>query len=317
MSRYKLADLTKVKKTSLKKRRSLVGVESFGKPHNAKGARDFFKRLPGFLQASDLNEFLTRAATARKKKFPFHIMMGAHVIKVGLSPILIDLMKSKILTGLSLNSAGLIHDLEVAFTGGTSEDVTVGLKDGTFGMSRQTGEMFTEVAALATERSIGLGEAAGLYINEKKAKYRKYSLFAHANTLGLPVTVHTAVGTDIVCQHDTYNPSNVAESSFKDFRILANLLMDVDRGGVVVNLGSAVILPEVFLKALTVARNLKKQKCNITTANFDMINQYRPITNVVKRPTEKGGEGFNFVGHHEIMIPLLAWGLKAYIGRTK
>ena len=227
------------------------------------------------------------------------------------------MMKRKIITGLSLNSAGLIHDLELAFMGQTSEDVSAGLKDGTFGMAEQTGRMFAEVVELADSESIGLGEAAGKYINGNKTKFRKYSLFANTDQLGLPATVHVAIGTDIVAQQKSFCPGPTAEASYRDFKILANILIQADRGGCVANIGSAVLLPEVFLKALTVARNLVKSKCKITTANFDMINHYRALTNVVKRPTENGGRGYNFTGHHEIMIPLLAWGLKSYMKKIK
>ena len=192
--------------------------------------------------------------------------MGAHSIKVGLSPIYIDLMKKGIITGLSLNSAGLIHDLELAFTGKTSEDVAAGLQDGSFGMADRTGKLFAEVVNLSEKKEIGLGEAAGFFINGEKAKYRKVSLFANADQMNLPATIHVAVGTDIVCQQKNYNAASAAEASFRDFKILSNILITADRGGAVLNIGSAVVLPEVFLKALTVARNIKKQKCNITTA---------------------------------------------------
>ncbi len=313
MSRFKKADLSKVKTISLTDRPSKAEVGALGKPFPPDKAREYLEALPKFLKASDLKELIKRIATARKNKFPFHVMMGAHSIKVGLSPIYIDLMKRDIITGLSLNSAGLVHDLELSFAGKTSEDVAAGLKDGSFGMSEQTGAMFAAVVNLAEKEKIGLGEAAGIYINREKAPYREYSLFAAADALNLPATIHIAVGTDIVCQQENYDASAAAEASFIDFQILADLLIAVDRGGVVINVGSAVVLPEVFLKALTVARNLVVQDCNITTANFDMLNHYRPAMNVVKRPTEKGGKGFNFTGHHEIMIPLLAWGLKAYI----
>ena len=313
MTRFKQVDIDKVKTLSLKRRKSLAAVNSFGKPLDSGNAKKFFKSLPGFLKAKDLMNFMERVAKARKKGFPFHVMMGAHAIKVGLTPILIDLMQRKIITGISLNSAGLIHDLELASIGRTSEDVSSGLKDGTFGMAEQTGRMFADVVEFADRLSIGLGEAAGIYINQVNPKYKSYSLFATADRLGLPATVHIAIGTDIVSQQCSFRPGPAAEASYRDFKILSNILIQADRGGVVANVGSAVVLPEVFLKALTVSRNLVKSKCNITTANFDMIGHYRPLTNVVKRPTEKGGLGFSFTGHHEIMLPLLAWGLKSYI----
>ncbi len=313
MVNFKQVDIEKVKTVSLSRRKSKVKTEFFGRIYSSQDGCKFFECLPKFLKAEELIDFFKRVATAREKRLPFHILMGAHSIKVGLTPLLIDLMEQDIVTGLSLNSAGLIHDLELAFVGQTSEDVSSGLKDGSFGMAEQTGQMFADVVALAEIRSIGLGEAAGIYIDQKKAKYRKYSLFYSACSMGLPATVHIAIGTDIVAQQKNFRPGPAAEASYRDFKILANILINADKGGVVANVGSAVVLPEVFLKALTVARNLVKQKCSITTANFDMINHYRPITNVVKRPTEKGGRGFAFTGHHEIMLPLMAWGLKSYI----
>ena len=295
MSRFEQVDLDKVKSVSLARRRSKAEISSFAKICNSYSAKEFLNTLPKFLKATDLVEFIERVVVARKRDFPVHLMLGAHVIKVGLSPIIIDLIENRIVTGISMNSAGLIHDLELAFIGKTSEDVAEGLRDGSFGMSALTGEWFAEVVNLAD----------------------KYSLFACADKFNIPATVHIVIGTDIVHQQSTFNPGLAAEASYRDFKILANLLIKADRGGVVANLGSAVILPEVFLKALTVARNLKKQKSNLTTANFDMIYHYRPMMNVVKRPTESGGRGFNFIGHHEIMIPLLAWGLKSYISAKK
>ena len=305
-------DLNRVRTIELKQRRSKVDTSLMGKPLNATGARTFFNSLPDFLKASDLIEYIASVVKARKKGLPFHIMMGAHVIKVGLSPIVIDLIIRDILTGVSFNSAGLIHDLELSFAGKTSEDVEAGLHDGSFGMSEITGLMFADVSVLAENNKIGLGEAAGKYITEKKAPYKKYSIFAAAYRKGIPATIHAGIGTDIVAQMPTFNAGAVAEASYRDFKILSRILSDADRGGVVANIGSAVLLPEVFLKALTVARNIKKQPRRIVTANFDMINHYRPTQNVVRRPTSKGGKGFSFTGHHEIMIPLLAWGLKAY-----
>jgi hypothetical protein len=312
MNKFKQADLSKVKTISLKSRASKTEIASLGKVIRSGQAKDFFGSLPKFLKASDLIEFMNRVLAARKKGRPFHVFLGAHVIKVGLSPVLIDLMKNNIVTGLSLNSAGLIHDLELAFAGKTSEDVLSGLEDGTFGMSKETGQLFAEVVQLAETESTGLGEAAGRFINGSRAKFKRYSLFSAADKISIPATVHLAVGTDIVSQHNNFRPGPAAEASYRDFKILAEILGTADRGGAIANIGSAVVLPEVFLKALTVSRNLSKHNRNITTANFDMINHYRPAMNVVTRPTSAGGRGFSFIGHHEIMIPLLAWGLKSF-----
>ncbi|MEW6411513.1 MAG: hypothetical protein AB1483_03465 [Candidatus Zixiibacteriota bacterium] len=291
-------------------RKNRTTVNSFGRPLKGLSGSDFLQSLPRMLKAADFNEFIDLVIKARKKGRPFHLLLGAHTIKVGLSPVIIDLMKRRLVTGLSFNGAGLIHDLELAFFGGTSEDVQAGLQDGSFGMVKETGEMIASIGDIASDENLGLGQAGGQFISTRKAKYARYSLFASAYKLGLPVTVHMGIGTDIISQQPTFNAAHLGEASHVDFRVLANICTEINKGGVVANIGSAVILPEVFLKALTVARNISKGKNQLTTANFDMIMHYRPKVNIVDRPTHKAGTGFNFVGHHEIMIPLLAWGLK-------
>lgn len=312
-------DITKVRQNSYFKRTNKTETKAFAKPISGKNAKSFFDSLPDFLKASDLNTFIDHIVKARKKNLPFHLMLGAHTIKVGLSPIINDLMKRDIVTGLSFNCAGLIHDLELAFWGGTSEDVLAGLSDGSFGMSKETSEHFTNVVNLADKKQIGLGKAGGEYINLCKAKNASLSVFAVAHKKKLPVTIHVGIGTDIVAQHPDFDSGKTAEASYIDFKILASICEDLDRGGVIANIGSAVILPEVFLKALTVARNISnsKNKSNpqskLTTADFDMISHYRPMVNVVSRPTHNSGQGYSFIGHHEIMLPLLAWGIKARI----
>jgi len=302
-------NLARVKQHSIKMRKNRTSVKGFGRSAQKSGA-DFFESLPKFLRAADLNEFIDLVVKARKRGRPFHMLLGAHTVKVGLSPVIIDLLRQGIVTGMSFNCAGLIHDLELAFWGGTSEAVQKGLNAGTFGMVRETGEMVAAIGELSARSGSGLGEAAGGFINGQKARHRRLSVFASAHRLGLPVTVHVGIGTDIISQHPSYNAAVLGEASHRDFRILAGICRDLDRGGVVANVGSAVILPEVFLKALTVARNIHKTSGKLTAANFDMIAHYRPMMNVVDRPTSKAGKGFNFIGHHEIMIPLLAWGLR-------
>lgn len=304
-------DLSRVRRYPYVQRANKTVVRALGRPLKKNKAVDFFESLPKFLKAVDLNEFIACVVTARRRNKPFHLLLGAHTIKVGLSPIFIDLMRQGIVSGLSFNCAGVIHDLELAFFGGTSEDVRSGLADGSFGMVKETAELFARVCNLADQKQIGLGEATGLLINSSKARYRDVSMFAVAHQHGLPATVHIGVGSDIVAQHPDYNAAQAAAASHVDFRLLCAICGSIDRGGVVANIGSAVILPEVFLKALTVARNLNRGRSRLTTANFDMIMHYRPTENVVNRPTFNAGKGFNFVGHHEIMIPLLAWGLKA------
>jgi hypothetical protein len=310
--RTKPIDLNKGHQYPIRERANKTSIRSFGKPITPKaGAKEFFASLPEFLKASDLNQFIDAVVKARQADRPFHLLLGAHTIKVGLSPLFIDLMKRSIVTGLSFNGAGLVHDLELAFFGGTSEDVQVGLQDGSFGMARETGELYADVSKLAEKEQIGLGHACGLFINRAKAKNRTLSVFAVAERLGLPVTVHIGIGTDIVNQHPNYDAARTAAASYVDFRILATICGQIDRGGVAANIGSAVMLPEVFLKALTVSRNINPGKSRLTTANFDMFEHYRPMVNVVSRPTFKVGKGYSFVGHHEILVPLLAWGLKA------
>jgi hypothetical protein len=313
---HKPVDLSQVVRYSIARRRHRSTLAAFGRPIKPSvQTRRFFESLPKFLKAADLNEFIEAVARARSRQRPFHLMLGAHVIKVGLSPVILDLMKRGIVTGLSFNGAGLIHDLELAFFAGTSEDVQAGLADGSFGMVCETAELFAAVGSLASEHGLGLGEAGGKLIEEKKAPYRRVSLFAAAFRLGLPVTVHVGIGTDIISQHPEFDAAATAAASHVDFRVLASICADLDRGGVVANIGSAVMLPEVFLKALTVARNLNKGKHRLTTANFDMVEHYRPRVNVITRPTLGIGKGYSFVGHHEIMIPLLAWGLKQKLAR--
>jgi hypothetical protein len=247
-------DLNRVKRYPYARRANKTVIPAFGRPMKKIRGADFFESLPDFLKAADLKEFISLVVKARKRGFPFHLLMGAHIIKVGLSPVIIDLMKHSLVTGLSFHGAAVIHDLEVAFFGGTSEDVQAGLVDGSFGMARDTAELFAGICELAERNQIGLGEAAGRFINEAKARHRKLSVFGMAHQFDLPVTVHIGVGTDIVCQHPEYNAARAAAAS--------------------------------------------------------LITHYRPMENVVKRPTFKAGKGFNFVGHHEIMVPLLAWGLK-------
>jgi hypothetical protein len=290
----------------------LASVTRLAKIPTTAGAEAFFSSLPGYLKADDLRALIAAIIAARRKGKPVIWMTGGHLIKVGLNPVVIDLIDSDIITGLCLNGAGLIHDSELALVGRTSEDVAAGIGNGSFGMSRETAAFFAEAATYADRRAIGLGEAAGTLLEKRKAPYRQASLLAACHRRGIPAMIHLAVDTDIVCQHAVYDPAVAARASHHDFTILAREVARGENGGVFINVGSAVILPEVFLKALTVARNIYHRPKRIITANFDMISQYRPAVNVVARPTADGGKGYNFVGHHEIMIPLLAWGIRAY-----
>jgi hypothetical protein len=231
--------------------------------------------------------------------------MGAHPIKVGLSPVLIDLLKRGLITGVALNGAGIIHDAEVAMVGRTSEDVDEVLGCGAFGMARETAEFLNAAIAWGAEQGLGLGQAVGRRLLESDFPHKDLSLVAAAAALEVPLTVHVAVGTDIIHLHPSVDPEALGATSHRDFRLFAALVSELDHG-VFINLGSAVIIPEVFLKALTLARNLGHQASPLTTVNLDFVQHYRPLTNVVRRPTAGAGQGYALTGHHELLFPLLA-----------
>jgi hypothetical protein len=308
-SRYPSVDLSKVKTISIKKRKSKVGLGGFAEPFDPrKGSfAEYIHSLPRILVAKDLQELVGHILASRKRRKPVIVLLGAHVIKVGLSPLIIDLLKRGVITAVAMNSAAAIHDVESAMWGKTSEDVEENLKDGTFGMSEETGDFINRtLSAALKEEAVGYGEALGRELLTRRASYRKVSVLATCYRLGLPVTVHAAIGTDIVHQQRTMSGAATGELSFRDFKILSHVVSGLVGGGVVMNWGSAVIMPEVFLKALTVARNLGFRAKGFVTANFDMIQHYRPTMNILHRPTVNGGKWYNFTGHHEIMIPLLA-----------
>ena len=309
--KFETVNLDRIRTISLGGRKSLASAEKLAGIPPLTGADRFFENLPGFLKANDFKALIKAVVTARHRNKPVIVMAGGHLIKVGLNPVVIDLMNQGLISGLCLNGAGIIHDSEIAMVGKTSEDVAAGIGDGSFGMSAETSKLFNSVVQLAQSEKIGLGEAAGVILDRRSNRYRRHSLLAACHRLGLPAMIHIAVDTDIVCQHPGYDAGAAAEASHHDFKLLAHQISLGENGGVFINIGSAVILPEVFLKALTVARNIYGRPHKIVTANFDMISHYRPAVNVVHRPTLQGGAGYNFVGHHELMIPLLAWGLKA------
>lgn len=314
MSKFQQIDLQKVKTISIKSRKSKVTPKDFAKPLGSSRAsfEDFMQSLPQILVGKELRELVESIVQAHKKKKPIILMMGAHVIKVGLSPIIIDLLKSGLITHIAMNSAASIHDVETAMWGHTSEDVAVNLMSGTFGMSKETGDFINNaLIAGMKETSDGYGETLAKKIIAMNAKNENVSILANCYLSNVPVTVHAAIGTDIIHQQPTMNGAATGELSYRDFKVLIHSVKNLTNGGVVLNFGSAVIMPEVFLKALTVARNLGYKAKGFTTANFDMIRQYRPQVNVVERPTQKYGKGYNFVGHHEIMFPLLAAMIKS------
>ncbi|MCX6144156.1 MAG: hypothetical protein NTZ35_13155 [Ignavibacteriales bacterium] len=318
MSKFKQVKLAGIKTISIRNRKSKVTPKDFGRVIDPKKARvsEFVDALPRILAANELRELALDIERSRRKKKPVILMMGAHVVKVGLSPLIIDLIRRGIITHVAMNSAASIHDVETALWGQTSEDVAVNIMDGRFGMSRETGEFINlELARACRETTDGYGEALAKKIIASKAPHRSVSILAACYECDVPITVHAAIGTDIIHQQPTMDGGATGEMSFRDFKILANSIKDLKGGGVVLNVGSAVILPEVFLKALTVARNLGHNAQGFSTANFDMIRQYRPQVNVVERPTQRHGRGYSFTGHHEIMIPLLSAMIKIHISR--
>ncbi len=299
-------DLSGLSTYSLFERPSKVSVSDFASPlAPGMNIKAFFRALPSQLAASDLLELADSIATAVRNGRKVIVTMGAHVIKVGLNPILIQLMEQGIISAIAMNGACIIHDTETAMAGKTSEDVGAVLGDGSFGAARETGEFLNQAIKEAHETGRGLGQTVGKKLLEQDFPYNRVSLLAQAARLGIPATVHVAVGTDIIHIHPSASGEATGAASHVDFRIFARLVTGL-KEGVLVNIGSAVLMPEVFLKALTLARNLGYDVTRLTTANFDFIRQYRPITNVVNRPTMEGGKGFNITGHHEIMIPLLA-----------
>ncbi len=300
-------DSSKIKTYSLKARPSKVTIDEFSRPHRKDGSfQDFIASLPNILAAQHLKQVAAAVVQARKDKRPVMLGMGAHSIKVGLNPVIIDLMERGIITSLSLNGAGVIHDFELAFIGRTSEDVDKEILSGAFGMADETGSMINGAIQAATgEPDTGIGQAVGRMIQGGEFPYRDKSLLAAGIRLGIPVTVHVAIGTDIIHMHPSFDGGATGTLAQRDFLAFCALVADLE-GGVYINLGSAVLLPEIFLKAVTLCRNLGHTLQHFTTVNMDFIQHYRPNTNVVRRPTMGGGRGFAITGHHEIMFPLLA-----------
>lgn len=281
----------------------MVASDLSARPRKGVSFASFEKGLPKLLAVREFRALADALASAARGRKTVLWMCGAHVIKTGLSLVLIELMERGALTALALNGAGAIHDFEIALAGKTSEDVLKGLKNGSFGMARETGEFFAR--ALRRYGAEGYGSAVGRVIDEEKLPYRKLSLLWNCRRLGLSSTVHVAIGTDITHQQPGARGEDIGRASFEDFRRICGVVGTLE-GGVVVNVGSAVIMPEVFLKALTVARNLGHRVRKFTAANLDMIQQYRPRMNVVERPTALGGRPIQLTGHHELMVPLLA-----------
>lgn len=301
-------------------RKSKVTVRDFGGPARAASVSKFLDSLPQILAAEHLREIVSAIRAAQKQKRAILWGIGGHVIKVGLAPVLIDLMDKGYVSGIAMNGAALIHDFEIAMAGNTSEDVEAGLGEGQFGMAEETGWGINEIAKLAYRIRIGCGEAAGQYLTSGivEPQYPEFSVLIAAYKKRIPVTVHLAIGTDIPHMHPAADGAALGAASHYDFRLFCALVEQMDSGGMYLNWGSAVLLPEVFLKAVSVVRNLGVPLRSITTANFDFIQHYRPVMNVVRRPTatsnrkqDRESRGFAITGHHELMLPLLAAALVA------
>lgn len=296
-------DFSQIRTYPVADRANKVSVDLFAQPHKP-GATfaEFWDRLPSFLAIEDLKSLVADIARAKKHNRPVILMMGAHAIKVGLNPLLVDFMRRGILDAVAFNGAGAIHDFELCFQGETSEDVQKGLNDGSFGMVEETGRLMN--AALRAGAAAGLGAGRALGEATRGFPNRHLSILATGADLGIPVTAHVAVGTDIIHQHPACDGAALGACSYTDFQTFAAVCAQLE-GGVVLNVGSAVIMPEVFLKALTVARNLGHTVEKFTTATFDMTRHYRPSENVQRRPTALGGRGYYLIGHHELNLPLL------------
>jgi hypothetical protein len=300
-------DLSQVRTVPLQARANKVGLGRFAQPPGpGRSVADFVQALPDILFGSDFRQVVAAVVRAHRNRRPVLLGMGAHVLKCGLGPVLIDLMRRGILSGVALNGSAAIHDFEIALIGETSEDVAAGLRDGTFGMVRETGELMNQAINRTLERpEAGLGELLGEQLLALDAPHCDYSVLAVGRRYRVPVTVHVAVGTDIIHMHPSANGAALGQGSFNDFRLFAGCVRELS-GGVYLNVGSAVLMPEVFLKAFTVAQNLGAGLHDFVTVNLDMFPHYRPGENVVRRPPTVGGQGYSLAGRHELLIPLLA-----------
>lgn len=311
MSKYKKLDFKNVKTHSLKDRKSKVSLSDFAKlTEKDQDVDAFIDSLPNILTGQSFKDFLDDYTNSIRTKSTILLMMGAHVIKVGISPLLIDAMERGWITHLALNGACVIHDVEIALWGITSEDVAEGIEDGSFGMAKESTEFINE-AVKNGMGTMGYGEAVATALDQSNGPHLDNSLLYNAYKLNIPFTVHSALGTEIIHQHPSVDGAAVGDTTWTDFQIFTNNVSTLDKNSIVLNVGSAVIMPEVFLKALTVARNLGYPAFGFSSANFDMIRHYRPTVNVVERPTQKVGKGYYFIGHHEIMLPLLFAALKS------
>ena len=305
----------------LASRKSKVSVRDFAKSIGTNASLSkFLDSLPNILAAEDLSNLLSAIHMARKQRRAILWGIGGHVIKVGLGPVLIDLIKRGFVSGIAMNGAALIHDFEIALAGNTSEDVEAGIGKGQFGMAEETGKYLNEIAKLSQRIRIGYGEAAGQFLSSGiiEVKHADYSVLVAAHKHQIPVTIHLAIGTDIPHMHPSADGAALGDATYRDFRLFCALVQQMHPGGAYLNWGSAVLLPEIFLKAVSVVRNLGVPLRPITTANFDFIQHYRPLQNVVKRPTASAqgrsgpaSHGYAITGHHELLLPLVAAALTA------
>jgi hypothetical protein len=311
------ADLSKVRTIPVAGRPNKVNADEFATPPGADASFGAFVRsLPDVLKAADFRRVVAAIVAAHRAKRAVIVMLGGHVVKTGIGPLLVDLMKRGVVTDLAMNGSAAIHDYEIARFGATSEDVAAGLRDGTFGMAEETGRGLNDAFVKGMAEGWGMGESVARALTaEKTLAHPELSVILQAYQLGVGVTIHAALGAEIIHQHPAANGAAVGDTSHRDFRRLAASIERLHDGGVVLNCGSAVIMPEVFLKALTVARNLNAGRpTGFVTCDLDMQRHYRPHVNVVQRPTIAGGAGYELTGHHELMLPLLTWAIVDAIG---
>ena len=309
-------DLAKVRTVPVVRRPNKVSAEEFAKPPGKdRSFHAFLSSLPDILVARDFRLLVDAIANAAQKRRAVVVMLGGHIVKTGLAPLLVTLIERNVITHVAMNGSAAIHDFEIARFGGTSEDVAAGLKDGTFGMAEETGREMNDAFVRGSKGAQGMGESLAHTLEQSKLAQPELSVLLGAHRHGIPVTVHAAIGAEIIHQHPNANGAAIGDTSHRDFRRLAASLDALDEGGVVLNLGSAVIMPEVFLKALTIARNLNHGKPqNFVTCDLDMQRHYRPKMNVVQRPTLHSGKGYEITGHHELMVPLLVWAVLDRLG---
>lgn len=302
---YDEFDLSGVRTYPLKSRKSKANAADFARPYSGAGIASFVESLPSILAGGDFKAVVAALREARAADAGIIWGIGAHVIKTGVSPVLIDLMERGFVSAIATNGAGVIHDFELALSGATSEDVDEALGPGRFGMAEETGRLLNGAIRDGVRRGLGIGQAVGAWLAERRPPHADVSLLASASRLAIPVTVHVAIGTDVIHMHPDADGAALGEGSLRDFRYFVSNVARLKRG-VYLNCGSAVVLPEVFLKAVALARNSGVSLEGLTTVNLDFARLYRPQTNVVTRPVAGIGQGYSLVGHHEVMIPLLA-----------